>query len=87
MTAGVDDAHRERELARLRLRADALEQAQRELERRLLLVDRAPLHTRPVLSTIRRPSSAATTTVSETSSTTTATAITCGSWLGKRSAE
>ena len=38
-------------------------------------------------SNARRPTSAATTTVSEMRITTTATAITCGSWLGKRSAE
>ena len=38
-------------------------------------------------SAIRRPTSAAPTTASETTITTTATAITCGSWLGKRSAE
>src|SRR6266480_2978044 len=39
------------------------------------------------IAAILRPTSAAITTVSERTSTTTATAITCGSWLGKRSAE
>src|SRR5262249_40694087 len=38
-------------------------------------------------SAILRPSSAAITTVSDSTRTTTATAITCGSWFGKRSAE
>ena len=68
------------------LGANTVEQAQRERERRPMLVEE--IHQTPtLLSTNRRPSSAATTTVNDTSSTTTATAITCGSWVGNRSAE